>query len=61
MWTIGIYAFLTLLYVGSYFAPAVPPTPIQIGIFDILIYGGVPVLAYFAKRRKRGNDLEETV
>jgi hypothetical protein len=61
MWTIGIYAFLTLFYVGSYFAPAVPSTPMQIGIFGILIYGGVPVLAYFAERRKRGSDLEETV
>jgi hypothetical protein len=61
IWASGIYAFLAIFYVGSFFAPAVPPTAIQIGIFGILIYGGVPVLAYFAERKKRENNLEETV
>ena len=49
-WAIGIYLFLTIFYVGSYFAPAIPPTPYQIGIFGLLIYGGIPVAAFFAEK-----------
>ncbi len=51
-WAIGIYLFLAIFYVGSFFAPAIPPTPVQIGIFGIIIYGGVPFLAYLAEKKK---------
>ncbi|MCF7815618.1 MAG: hypothetical protein K9M10_01685 [Candidatus Pacebacteria bacterium] len=57
-WAIGIYFFLTIFYIGSFFAPAVPPTPIQIGIFGVLIYGGVAVAAYLAEKSKRGTTKE---
>lgn len=60
-WAIGIYLFLAIFYVGSFFAPAVPPTTTQLGIFGLLIYGGIPVLAYFAESKKSRNNLSEAV
>jgi len=51
-WVIGLYLFLTIFYIGSFFAPAVPPTTMQIGIFGLLVYAGVPALAYFAEKKK---------
>jgi hypothetical protein len=51
-WIWGIYLFLAIFYFASFFAPAVEPTTIQLGIFGLLIYGGIPAVAYFAERMK---------
>lgn len=48
---IGTYLFLTFFYVVSFFAPAVPPTPTQVGIFGILVYGLVPGVVYYFERK----------
>jgi len=60
IWASGIYAFLALFYIATFFAPAVPPTPMQIGIFGMIIYSAVPVLAYLAERKKDEATVAET-
>lgn len=50
-WATVLYLFLAVFYTASFLAPAVPPTPVQIGVFGVLIYGGIPLVAYFVERR----------
>ena len=51
-WTVGLYVCLTLFYIVSFFAPAIPPSVLQVGIFGVLVYGGVPLIAFFAERKR---------
>lgn len=48
---VGVYAFLSVFYVATFFAPPVEPTTTQLGIFGLLLYGGVPLTAYILERK----------
>lgn len=49
-----LFAFLVFFYVVSFFAPAATPSALQIGIFGILLYGGIPLWAYLIERNRVG-------
>jgi hypothetical protein len=55
---VGTYLFLAFFYTVSFFAPPIPPTPVQVGVFGILIYGLIPGVVYYFERREKNHPRE---